>query len=74
MSTPLAVEGIGFPGSARAILRELMALVRLALFLRVDGSEITGRDATIALLAGLTLSAWIIADPLLHSRDLVFSW
>ena len=74
MSTPIAVEGIGFSSSARASLRELGALARLALFLRVDGADITGRDATIALLAFVTLAVWIIADPLLHSRDLVFSW
>lgn len=74
MSTPLAVEGIGFSGNTRASLRELWALVRLALFLRVDGADITGRETTIALLSAILLGAWIVLDPLLHSRDLVFSW
>lgn len=74
MSTPLAIESIGFSGTARATLRELGALLRLALFLRVDGAEITGRESTIALLAAVLLGAWVVLDPLLHSRNLVFSW
>lgn len=73
MNTP-AVEDIGFSNAARATVRELVALARLALMLRVDGAEITGRDATIALLAGVALVVWTALDPLLHSRDLVFSW
>ncbi len=50
------------------------AVLRLALFLRVDGREITGRESTILLLAAIALATWIVVDPLMHSRDLVFSW
>lgn len=73
MSTTLAAEGIRI-SNLRASLRELLALLRLALFLRVEGADFQGREMTIALLAGALLAAWILIDPLLHSRDLVFSW
>ena len=75
MNTPLVtVDGIGPSTTARSPVRELLALLRLALFLRVDGREIPGREPTIALLAGIALAAWITVDPLLHSRELVFTW
>jgi hypothetical protein len=40
----------------------------------VDGRDITGRESTLILLGGLSLLAWIAVDPLLHARELVFSW
>lgn len=61
-------------GAAPGIWREVTAILRLALFLRVDGREIAGRESTILLLAGLALATWVVIDPLMHSRDLVFSW
>jgi hypothetical protein len=54
--------------------RELLALLRIACFLRIDSRDIFGRASTVAVLGGLALIAWIAADPLLHSRDLVFNW
>jgi hypothetical protein len=75
LNTPLvAVEGIAVSDVARPAWREMLALLRLATFLRVDGRDIQGRGSTLAMLAGAWLAAWIIADPLLHSRELVFSW
>jgi hypothetical protein len=75
LNTPLvAVEGIEVTGTARPAWREMLALLRLATFLRVNGRDIQGRGATITMLSGAWLAAWIIADPLLHSRELVFSW
>jgi hypothetical protein len=60
--------------SASAPVREIATLLRLALFLKVDGRDIAGRDSTIASLSVLALVTWIIVDPLVHSRELVFSW
>ncbi|HUQ10323.1 MAG TPA: C13 family peptidase [Steroidobacteraceae bacterium] len=75
MNTPLAaIEGIGAPRGARVPVREVFALLRLAFFMKVDGRDIVGRDSTIALLSVTALAAWILLDPLLHSRELVFSW
>jgi hypothetical protein len=51
----------------------LWALVRLALFLPVDGRRIQGRDATIALLGVSLLGFWIVVEPLLRDRALAFS-
>jgi hypothetical protein len=75
LSTPFAAAaGLAPAHAARAAFRELAAVLRLALFLRVDGREIVGRESTILLLTGLSLGTWIAVDPLMHSRDLVFSW
>jgi hypothetical protein len=61
-------------GALRAPLRELLALWRVATFRRADGAAIAGHESTIALLTGFSLLFWVAIDPLLHSRDLVFSW
>lgn len=53
---------------------EITALARLAAFLRVEGAHITGRESTIAVLGLIALGAWIIVDPLVHTREMVFSW
>ena len=71
---PVTLEGIGLPGAARGALREVLALLRLATFQRVNGDEIQGRESVIALLGGIALAVWIVLEPLLLSRDLVFSW
>jgi hypothetical protein len=55
-------------------LRELLAVVRLALFLPLDARDINGRESTVLILGALALAVWIAIDPLLHSRDMVFSW
>lgn len=74
MSTPFAAADFGLSGAARATSRELLAVLRLALFLPADGRDVAGREsAIVAMLAG-ALAAWIAIDPLLHSRELVFSW
>lgn len=83
MSTPIAaadpLRGVesnaaDHAGAGVATWREIIALLRLATFLRVDGADITGRELTIALLGLMTLTVWIVVDPLVHSRDLVFTW
>lgn len=83
LSTPLAAGADAGPSivaratwreAARATWREAAAVLRLALFLRVDGREIVGRESTLLLLGGIALATWIAVDPLMHSRDLVFSW
>lgn len=56
------------------LAREILALLRIAFLVEVDGRDIVGRESTIALLSALALAAWITIDPLLHSRQLVFSW
>jgi hypothetical protein len=56
------------------VWRELWSLLRLALFQRVRAGDITGNELTIGLLAVIAVASWIVADPLLHSRELVFSW
>lgn len=61
-------------GGTGSSWREIVALARLAAFLRVDGNEIVGRESTIALLGFIALTAWIVVDPLVHTRELVFSW
>lgn len=61
-------------GAARTAWREITAILKLALFLRVDGRDIVGRESTILVLAGFALATWVVIDPLMHSRDLVFSW
>lgn len=62
------------PSAVQATGRELLALLRLATFRRADGTGIAGHELTIALLGVLSLLSWVAIDPLLHSRDLVFSW
>ncbi len=62
------------PGTLQSTARELLALGRIALFRRADPKAIAGHETTIALLAGFSLLVWVLIDPLLHSRDLVFSW
>jgi hypothetical protein len=75
LNTPqVALEGIGLTSAARGVLREVLVLLRLATFQRVPGDEIQGRESVIALLCGVALAAWIVLEPLLLSRDLVFSW
>ena len=80
MSTPLAAadtlrgaapDTSGPAGVARASWREIIALLRLAVFMRVDGASIVGRESTIALLGFISLAAWIVVDPLIHSRGRV---
>jgi hypothetical protein len=61
-------------GAVQATTRELLALLRVATFRRADGAAIAGYESTIALLASFSLLMWVFIDPLLHSRDLVFSW
>src|SRR5512134_888263 len=73
LSTPLVASDTS-RFLAPAWVRELLALLRIACFLRVDGRDVSGHAITLAVLGGLSLLAWIAADPLLHSRELVFSW
>jgi Peptidase C13 family len=61
-------------GVPRIVASELTALGRIATFRRTDGAAIVGHEASIALLAALSLLMWVVIDPLLHARDLVFSW
>jgi hypothetical protein len=75
LNKPLAaIDGFGATRRTGTTLHEIVALLRLASFMKVDGRDIAGRDLTIALLAVTALTAWIVVDPLLHSRELVFSW
>jgi hypothetical protein len=73
-ASPIASSSIAQPGARPSFLTELLALLGLACFLPVNGAHIQGRESTITVLALLALIAWIVVDPLLHSRDLVFSW
>lgn len=60
--------------AAGATWRELLALLRIAAFRRVAAVEIVGRESTLVTLAAIALAAWIAVDPLVHSREMVFTW
>jgi hypothetical protein len=45
---------------AGSVLHELLAVLKLAFTLRLDGSRIVGRDATLAVLGVLALAAWML--------------
>jgi hypothetical protein len=48
------------PGRAMSVVGEVLAVLRLALTMRLDASRLVGRDATIALLGAASLAVWII--------------
>src|SRR5688572_26755305 len=50
------------PASARSmsVVGEVLAVLRLALTLRLDASRLVGRDATIALLGAAALTVWTV--------------
>lgn len=68
---PVAVEA-----SPRKLspLRELGALLRLALLRRIDARELPGREISLALLGAGLLTAWILIEPALRERALAISW
>ena len=55
-------EMAGAPASARSmsVVGEVLAVLRLALTLRLDASRLVGRDVTIALLGAAALAVWIV--------------
>lgn len=65
---------VGVPARGVSAWRELLTLIRLALFQRVDPHLLPGREATIALLGAGLLALWVFIEPLLRERDLAISW